>query len=53
MKINANKLIKEDEDEERGENTARSAVTVNFYNTDIYHMLLGREQQLTYEARPN
>lgn len=50
-KINATKLIKEDEDEERGENTARSVVTVNFYNADIYHMALGKEQQLTYETK--
>jgi hypothetical protein len=50
-KVNSNKIIKEEEDDDRVENAARSVVTVNFYNTDIYHMLLGKEQQISYEAK--
>lgn len=38
----------EDDPEERGEKTARSAVTVKLYNSQIHHMSLGKEHQLTY-----
>lgn len=51
-KINGTKIIKEDElDDERLENVARSVVTVNFYNTNIYHMCLAKEHQLSYELK--
>lgn len=39
----------EDDPEEKGEKAARSAVTVKLYNSEIHHMSLGKEQQLTYE----
>lgn len=50
-KINATKIIKEEQDDDRVQNAARSVMTVNFYNTDIYHMCLGKEHQLSYDLK--
>jgi hypothetical protein len=41
--INSSILFNEEEDpDERGEKTARSAVTVKLYNSEIHHMSLGK-----------
>lgn len=41
--INSSILFNEEDDpDERGEKTARSAVTVKLYNSEIHHMSLGK-----------